>query len=466
MRPGLLTALTCALLALAGVARAEKLADGHEWPPDPSLFDPVGKEIAPGLKVGDMLDASNADAAKDLLPPEIWGHYKKGEYYNKIDSWPKGIIHFDKSFEEATKTNVGKYAVDPTSHTIVEAGSGNQPEYIYGLPFPDVKEGDPDAGVKALWNQYHVWWNGGSYHFLAELVWANPTGRDRSSVQEVWWEYYDNQNPKYRVPNPNQFAWQSVSNATTPADLQGTASLNWRYKDPKKRDASWAYVPALRRVRQVSPANRSDGILGSDLSSDDGNFMDVKPEDFDWKTIGFRDGLRIMEPESIHGRCGLKWVDTTGFRDRWDHPTPAAGFQVKDWKGVAWAPAAAALAKRKIIVLEGTPHDRYYLYGKIEAWIDAESFVGVWNRKYSWKGELLNDYQVSAYLSHPVQKPGDPEIEWLWSAQNAWQAAENFKSDRATLAGLRPDPTALFDRRVTHNVDNLFDPQTLTRFGK
>jgi len=47
----------------------------------------------------------------------------------------------------------------------------------------------------------------------------------------------------------------------SPADLQGTAALNYRFHDPKKRDAAWVYVPALRRVRAVSPANRSDGYL-------------------------------------------------------------------------------------------------------------------------------------------------------------------------------------------------------------
>jgi hypothetical protein len=45
---------------------------------------------------------------------------------------------------------------------------------------------------------------------------------------------------------------------------------------PGKRDSSWSYVPALRRVRAVSPANRSDGFLGSDVSQDDGRFFDGK----------------------------------------------------------------------------------------------------------------------------------------------------------------------------------------------
>ena len=53
------------------------------------------------------------------------------------------------------------------------------------------------------------------------------------------------------------------------------------------------------RVRAVSPANRSDGFLGSDMSQDDGPFFDGKPEDFEWKLVGKRDGLRIVDPGAV-----------------------------------------------------------------------------------------------------------------------------------------------------------------------
>ncbi len=61
-----------------------------------------------------------------------------------------------------------------------------------------------------------------------------------------------------------------------------------------------AFVPALRRVRQVSPANRSDGFLGSDMSQDDGPFFDGKPEDFEWKLVGDRQGLRLVAERDTH----------------------------------------------------------------------------------------------------------------------------------------------------------------------
>ena len=36
------------------------------------------------LGVGTTLDRSNADQARDLLPPEILSHYQKGEYLSLI----------------------------------------------------------------------------------------------------------------------------------------------------------------------------------------------------------------------------------------------------------------------------------------------------------------------------------------------------------------------------------------------
>jgi hypothetical protein len=453
---------------LAAVLAVSASAADPRWPPDPRKYAKPGTEVAPGLKIGDTLTSQNADAAKDLLPPEVYSHFKKGEYENPIDSWPEGIIVWEKGFEESTKQNDGKYIVDPKTNTVLEKSTGKPPDYVYGHPFPTIAPDDPQAGIKAVWNQFHNYWNTGSYNFNALIVWVAPDGVDRQSLQDVYWRYYENQAPKYRISNPQNFSWRSLAVSKTPADLQGTAALVYRYRDPTKRDSSWAYVPALRRVRAVSPANRSDGFLGSDLSQDDGNFFDAKPEDFEWKTVGMREGLRFVDAESIHGRGGkLEWVkENDGFRQMWEKNLPAAGFLKEGWKGIAWAPVSAALAKRKFWVVQGVPRDRYYLFGSIELWIDAESWIGAYNRKFSWKNELLNTYQVDGYLNHPAKRPGDADEEWFWSSQHAWQCAEAIKSNRATLAGLRSDMNLPFDRRLKHADDQLFDYQTLNRFGK
>src|SRR5262249_61103773 len=103
-------------LGSAGLAAARARAgtvDGYEWPPDPKRYDAPGTEVAPGLKIGDTLTSANADKAKDLLPPEILSHFEKDEYQNPIVSSPSAHLHFDHCFEDATRQNEGKYAINP-----------------------------------------------------------------------------------------------------------------------------------------------------------------------------------------------------------------------------------------------------------------------------------------------------------------------------------------------------------------
>jgi hypothetical protein len=114
-------------------------------------------------------------------------------------------------------------------------------------------------------------------------------------------------------------------------------------------------------------------------------------------------------------------------------------------------------------VVEAIPRDKYYLYGKLELWIDAETWHGSWNRKFSWSGELVHSYQLMASVNHAAGPENDRE--WLPASTQVWACAENFKMNRATLGGMRADPKSPFLRR-TRTDPNTFDPQTLTRYGK
>src|SRR6185369_17465308 len=181
----------------------------------------------------------------------------------------------------------------------------------------------------------------------------------------------------YRTANPNNLLMQFVANTTNPADLEGTAALAWRYRDPDKRDSTWAYVPSLRRTRAVSPTNRSDGFLGSDLSQDDGPFFDGKPEDFEWKLVGSGEQLRYADPLSLEGKSEVRWLPGGGWRAIWNKDIKSVGFQDPNWKGIAWAPIGPQLAKRPVWIIEATPKDKYYLYGKAQLLIDKETYQGL-----------------------------------------------------------------------------------------
>jgi hypothetical protein len=413
-------------------------------------------ELRPGM----VIDQSTADETKDLLPPEIYEHYKKGEYTNGVVDFPDSKFQWDDGYAEATEHNRQNLVLSPEKQPVDKA-SGKRPDYISGQPFPDIRQEDPDAGYKVLWNTIFTVYNGGNSRNVTDIKWMSPGGVERAAGQDVVFLYYDGQ-PKEYIPksNPDNLIFQFIALTLNPADLQGTAALSWRYKDPGKRDASWAYVPALRRVRSVSPTNRSDGFLGSDLSQDDGNFFDGKPEDFVWKLIGKREALRFTDPDSLAGKVQRNALPGGGWRTTFINNDRTAGFQVKGWKGVSWAPVTSALTKRNVWVIEGTPKDQYYLYGRIELWIDSYTYEGAWNRRFSWKNELMNTYQITG----PATAPYNATQRW-WGSTFGWQCAENIKQRRATLAGLQPTPDSPNDRRLPL-APSQFDYQALASAGK
>jgi hypothetical protein len=134
---------------------------------------------------------------------------------------------------------------------------------------------------------------------------------------------------------------------------------------------------------------------------------------------------------------------------------------VQGWDGVAWAPTAGALAQRKFWVIEGIPKDKYYLYGKIELWIDDTTWQGAWNRKFAWQGDLLNVYQTVGFATADFA-PGE---SW-WGSTFGFQGSEAIKQQRATVSGMNgPGGNVANDRRIPLEP-SFFDYQSLNRFGK
>ena len=282
----MLAILSCALLTTTARA-ADAPADAQ-------------KAAGGGLHAGMVLDQSNWQLADGLLPPEILDHYKTGGYANPIVDWPLGTFNWPPDFKAATEKNAGQFKISDQG-TVVLNSTGEQPPYILGFPFPIIDAKDPQAATKILWNYFYLTWYYGNLRAQSQVNWVQPHAMERRTDQDVRFKRYDGVPEHDRGPNPDNFNSQFLTVADTPADLAGTAALSWRYRDPTKRDSAWAFVPALRRVRAVSPANRSDGFLGSDMSQDDGPFFDGKPEDFTWTLKGETEVLRIVDPLNLQG---------------------------------------------------------------------------------------------------------------------------------------------------------------------
>ena len=415
------------------------------------------------LKPGDVLNQSNWQKAEKLLPPEILEHYKKGDYANPIVDWPPEVFNWPPDFLEATEKNAGQFSIGPHGD-IIDTTTGKQPPYIFGLPYPKIDAADPQAAIKILWNFFYRTWYFGNLHAQSQVNWVAPRGLERRTDQDVNFMYYDGVPKDERPENEQNFSTQQLIFVTSPSDLNGTAALTWRYRDPTKRDSAWTYVPALRRVRAISPSNRSDGFLGSDMAQDDGPFFDGKPEDFDWTVQGQVDQLRFVDPLNLQGKSDHFWIPTGGWRVNWPEDLKMIGYMDPNWKGVGWAPLSGALAKRRFWVISGVPKDKYYLFGRLEMYIDTVTFQGAWDRKFSWQGELLNTMQVMSFIPLPSKRP-DGHVDYNQGSNMAFQCVESIKRGQATVAGIKSDPKAVFDLRIPYDP-KFFDMNALSRFGK
>lgn len=80
-----------------------------------------------------------------------------------------------------------------------------------------------------------------------------------------------------------------------PADVKGMGFLQWSY--PHGEDQQWLYLPALKRVRQISGGSKTDSFAGSNLSYED---LAIISQILDWSETDA--ALSVVGKESIDGK--------------------------------------------------------------------------------------------------------------------------------------------------------------------
>jgi hypothetical protein len=430
------------------------------------------REVADGT----LLDKDNCQIAKGAMPDEILSFYCRGDYENPIRQLRglRGRVD-NPRLRELSAKNHGKYDVDENG-TVIDVETGVRPAAIVGFPF-EIDPQDPKAGAKVVWNYfYSVYWEGG-FHAESPASWVSRTdGVQRRVGGDVHFKYYDGNPPEFQErigANPLNLLSRALLRVMEPTDLNGIVSLSWRFRDGDKRDNAWSYVPALRRVRAVNPANRADGFLGSDVSEDDGPYFDGKPEDFTFRLLGETtvlghfdgpgldsDGSNIerLEPgakvSSLVTLTHPAWrVVSPNLRVIW---AADEGWKSDAKKLVAWAPIQAALVPRRAWVVEAVPKDKYYRYGRIVMYFDQESFKGYWKNKYDWQGQALHNWMIPAALWHEVD--GAPGYVRGGGGGNV-AVAVAYKADRATVTGMPVSP-------VEYYVDFPDDIYQIDRFAR
>ncbi len=331
---------------------------------------------SPGLAAEEALptviDKTNWEKAEGLVPEPLLEWIQKGEFllpvgrldFDPLEYWPSFVV-------ASRRGNAGKYGLNEDD-VIVDAGTGELARHIVGTPFPRVDPADPKAAAKIVYNKHFASFNTGNKRFTTISTWMDRSRFERE-ITILFLEAYLTGTPRTEdLRNPRDVERYNLVSVRSPYDLAGTAIMLWRYLS-ERPDVNYSYIPAIRRVRRMTPANRSDGMLGSDMATDDAAGYDGKVPAFEWRLIGQSEALAsygFRKPLTVTETKNGEWVFTP------EEPIRLA-FQDESATVAAWCPLTPVYVKRPVWVIEAKAEDPYYNYGTQSIWIDRETWTPV-----------------------------------------------------------------------------------------
>jgi hypothetical protein len=314
-------------------------------------------DIEPGTEV----NKQNASQVEELVSPGVLWCLDHGMRMRIV---PYRRIEWDRAYKDATE----KYAPQVKLSADGRAVDG----YVAGLPFPEIDPNDPQVALKIMWNYDHKPYfsdDSDLRNFDADTGNIGDGGLDVErhylldhlrTLMYVGRLYVD---PKPEIlPNPDGVrAKSSLHPILEPFDMKGVGLTGIRYLNPDRQDDTWLYVPTLRRVRRLSNSQRTDSLFGQDTDIDSiGGYAGQIPW-LDWKYLGEKTVLGSFHSEQFP----VKYCDRGGefvFCDAWE--------------------------KRPVYVIEGTPKQAQYAYGKRVLYVDKETYLITYTDLYDRAGHL------------------------------------------------------------------------------
>ena len=103
-----------------------------------------------------------------------------------------------------------------------------------------------------------------------------------------------------------------------PRDVKGTALLNFTHKTGT--DDQWLYLPALKRVKRISSANKSGSFMGSEFAYEDVTSQELEKYTYKWIRDETVDGMQyfVFERYPAYKNSGytrqVVWLDKKEYR--------------------------------------------------------------------------------------------------------------------------------------------------------
>lgn len=335
-----------------------------------------------------IVDQRNYQQVEKMVPAPVLDWFAKGQWMMRV-----GELDFDwtntqpRWILESRTENVGRFDLS-ADMTIVDTKTGTVPDFIKGIPFPVIDPADPMAATKVMYNGSLSRQNNGPLRTAFRLTFLDgKSGKLERYILTHFWSYAFAGWPSAAdVANPDDLEFYSQILIKAPYDMAGTSLMTWRYMD-NKADMLFGYIPAIRRVRRLSPAGRSDAMFGSDFARDDGNYVgyDGKIGDVEWKLLGettILAGFNSATPQAIVENNEGEWI-VQGMDDR-EHYA-AFGYEpfarkYYDHPVAPWCQTNTIWTPRQVYVIEGRHKNPYYNYGRQIHYVDKENFVVYWKQ--------------------------------------------------------------------------------------
>jgi len=396
------------------------------------------------LKAGDNLEKANCQEAKGLLPDYVVEKFCDGKYTAQIIEVKDEQFQYSKKFKAGSESNAGKYYVSDEGY-MYETTSKTWPHFWYGFPFPDVDEKDPKAANKIMYNHQVARFQVDDVYWFLAVKWATPNGFDRSVEFGAYATWYVGRHSG-PTENPDDVYLKDIIFGVAPYDVVGVSTLEWWHTDPTQWQSIWAFVPTIRRVRRLTASNSSEGMFGSIIARDDVYGWGGKIQYMNWKLLGVQDMLvpiapSGMEKAMISGEAAPKKLssDRSLITAKGEVPanevaritwTPEerveVGYEKQGWQGAAWAPTNLKLAKRKCWVVEATPKDPYYAYGRRVVYIDKFAYWAYWTTLYDRAGEY---WKTILWMDKMAYTPGRD----MTTRHPFWGLGEDVRQNRASF---------------------------------
>ncbi len=345
--------------------------------------------IGQAMDLPKVIDKTNYAQYKDILVPPMYRAVERGDMIVTPGTINFKYKHQD-SFLAASEKNAGKFDISPEGE-VIEKSTGKIPYHnVYGMPFPQIDPKDPRVGNKIIANyKWSVYRFTGS-RLRRPLLWIDKSGKERYIDGLFSCLYMTGRPPGQEITkNPDRVLSYELPRVLEPKSVKGTNQLMLVYMDPSKEDTSFAYVPAIRRIRQTGTASRSDPYMGSDSWTDMNYGFSGKISSMKWKLIGEKTILVSFTSPNM-----LPWEELPDGRLIAKYPFTdqcfKLNYEVPGFKGAAWAPAPGTItySPRKVWVVEQMPKDPYYNWGLHVNYIDQETYTIWYKEVYEKSGDF------------------------------------------------------------------------------